>query len=294
MTPRAAEAGAAYARLADGYARRGDHALAEQYFRRALHEGFVLVEVHVGLARTLAALNRLDEAEDHLRRALAIDPASDDALDELAGLYLQGGRVGQALQTMRRRLDAGPTRRLPGVRRAGRASRPAVPTPSSTTAPRSPSRPRRSRPPPASASCWPGEAVSTRPSRCCAPRPTVSSAPRASRTTPTRWPSWAAWTRPTAATARRSLPTRTAARPSSASASCTPAAGSSAGPTSRAAARSGWRRICASPAARPVTSTPCATVRRSAPRSCASSWPSAASSPAYEHCRTRPTPSTTW
>ena len=63
MTPRAAEAGAAYARLADGYARSGDHALAEQYFRRALHEGFVLGEVHVGLARTLAQLNRLDEAE---------------------------------------------------------------------------------------------------------------------------------------------------------------------------------------------------------------------------------------
>ena len=66
----------------------------------------MLGEVHVGLARTLAALNRLDEAEDHLRRALAIDPASDDALDEFAALYLQGGRVGQALETMRRRLDA--------------------------------------------------------------------------------------------------------------------------------------------------------------------------------------------
>jgi tetratricopeptide (TPR) repeat protein len=106
VTPRAAEAGAAYARLADGYARDGDHPLAEQYFRRALHEGFVLGEVHVGLARTLAALNRLDEAEDHLRRALAMDASSDDALDELAALYLQGGRVGEALETMRRRLEA--------------------------------------------------------------------------------------------------------------------------------------------------------------------------------------------
>ena len=108
MTPRAAEAGAAYARLADGYALRGEHPLAEQYFRRALHEGFVLGEVHVGLARTLVELNRLDEAEDHLRRALAMDATSDDALDELAALYLQGGRVGHALETMRRRLDARP------------------------------------------------------------------------------------------------------------------------------------------------------------------------------------------
>jgi pentatricopeptide repeat protein len=108
VTPRAAEAGAAYARLADGYARSGDHELAEQYFRRALHEGFVLGEVHVGLARTLAELNRLDEAEDHLRRALAMNAANDEALDELAGVYLQGGRVGQAIETMRRRVEAQP------------------------------------------------------------------------------------------------------------------------------------------------------------------------------------------
>src|SRR5262249_45506265 len=108
MTPRAAEAGAAYARLADGYARSGEHEHAEQYFRRALHEGFTLAEVHVGLARTLAALNRLDEAEDHLRRAVAMDPTSDDALDELAMLYLLRGRVGAALEAGNRRLAGQP------------------------------------------------------------------------------------------------------------------------------------------------------------------------------------------
>jgi tetratricopeptide (TPR) repeat protein len=56
---------------------------------------------------TASALNRLDEAEHHLRRALALDGASD-ALDELARLHLQGGRVGEALETLRRRLAARP------------------------------------------------------------------------------------------------------------------------------------------------------------------------------------------
>ena len=68
----------------------------------------MLAEVHVGLARTLGALNRLDEAEDHLHRALALDRTSDDALGELTELYLQGGRVGEALEASSQRLAGQP------------------------------------------------------------------------------------------------------------------------------------------------------------------------------------------
>jgi tetratricopeptide (TPR) repeat protein len=96
---RAAAAG--YAALGECYDDRGQHADAETWRRRALaddpgSEAIETATLHVGLARTLLALGRADEAEEQLRRALRLDPASVEASRALAALWLRSGQVGEA------------------------------------------------------------------------------------------------------------------------------------------------------------------------------------------------------
>ena len=68
------------------------------------------VGCHVGLARTLAELGRLDEAEGHLRRALALDPLCEDAARFYAELCRWQGRLSEAAKLLKdwmKRVSAG-------------------------------------------------------------------------------------------------------------------------------------------------------------------------------------------
>jgi tetratricopeptide (TPR) repeat protein len=101
-----------YAALAERYDGNGQHADAETWRRRALaddpeSEAIETAALHVGLARTLLALGRADEAEEQLRRALRLDPASVEAARALAGLWLRDGRVGDAARAYTVLLDSG-------------------------------------------------------------------------------------------------------------------------------------------------------------------------------------------
>ena len=87
---------AGYAALAGAYHSAGDHVDAETWWRRALAGDDSQVGCHVGLARTLAELGRLDEAEGHLRRALALDPLCEDAARFYAELCRWQGRLSEA------------------------------------------------------------------------------------------------------------------------------------------------------------------------------------------------------
>jgi Tfp pilus assembly protein PilF len=87
---------AGYAALAGAYHSAGDHVDAETWWRRALAGDDSMVGCHVGLARTLAALGRLDEAEGHLRRALALDPLCEEAARIYAEICRWQGRVSEA------------------------------------------------------------------------------------------------------------------------------------------------------------------------------------------------------
>ena len=114
-----------------------------------------------------------------------MNPANDDALDELAGVHLQGGRVGAAIDTMHRRLEAQPDaqghlvyagllERLGLLSDAEQHYRAALAEPSTALEAAS------------GLGCsWRAAAASTRPSPCCAPPPTVSAARRATRITRT-------------------------------------------------------------------------------------------------------------
>jgi tetratricopeptide (TPR) repeat protein len=87
---------AGYAALAGAYQAAGEHVDAETWWRRALAGDDSQVGCHVGLARTLAELGRLDEAEGHLRRALALDPLCDEASRIYAELCRWQGRLSEA------------------------------------------------------------------------------------------------------------------------------------------------------------------------------------------------------
>jgi len=87
---------AGYAALAGAYHSAGEHVDAETWWRRALAGDDSVVGAHVGLARTLAALGRLDEAEGHLRRALALDPLCDEAARIYAEICRWQGRLSEA------------------------------------------------------------------------------------------------------------------------------------------------------------------------------------------------------
>jgi tetratricopeptide (TPR) repeat protein len=87
---------AGYARLAGAYHSAGEHVDAERWWRTALAGDDSQVGCHVGLARTLAELGRLDEAEGHLRRALALDPLCEEAARIYAELCRWQGRLSEA------------------------------------------------------------------------------------------------------------------------------------------------------------------------------------------------------
>jgi Tfp pilus assembly protein PilF len=90
------EIAAGYAALAGAYHSAGEHVDAETWWRRALAGDDSMVGCHVGLARTLAELGRLDEAEGHLRRALALDPLCDEAARIYAEICRWQGRLSEA------------------------------------------------------------------------------------------------------------------------------------------------------------------------------------------------------
>ena len=85
-----------YAKLAGAYHSAGEHVDAERWWRTALAGDDSQVGCHVGLARTLAELGRLDEAEGHLRRALALDPLCEEAARIYAELCRWQGRLSEA------------------------------------------------------------------------------------------------------------------------------------------------------------------------------------------------------
>ena len=87
---------AGYAKLAGAYHSAGEHVDAERWWRTALAGDDSQVGCHVGLARTLAELGRLDEAEGHLRRALALDPLCEEAARIYAELCRWQGRLSEA------------------------------------------------------------------------------------------------------------------------------------------------------------------------------------------------------
>jgi Tfp pilus assembly protein PilF len=87
---------AGYAKLAGAYHSAGEHVDAERWWRTALAGDDSQVGCHVGLARTLAELGRLDEAEGHLRRALALDPLCEEASRIYAELCRWQGRLSEA------------------------------------------------------------------------------------------------------------------------------------------------------------------------------------------------------
>jgi tetratricopeptide (TPR) repeat protein len=95
-TQRQPEVAAGYAALAGAYDSAGEHVDAETWWRRALAGDDSIVGCHVGLARTLTALGRLDEAEGHLRRALALDPLCDEAARIYAEICRWQGRISDA------------------------------------------------------------------------------------------------------------------------------------------------------------------------------------------------------
>jgi Tfp pilus assembly protein PilF len=90
------EVAAGYAKLAGAYHSAGEHVDAERWWRTALAGDDSQVGCHVGLARTLAELGRLDEAEGHLRRALALDPLCEEAARIYAEICRWQGRLSEA------------------------------------------------------------------------------------------------------------------------------------------------------------------------------------------------------
>jgi len=100
---------AAYGALADCYGEAGEFGEAEVFYRRALVVDPAAVGLHVRLARTLLGLNRPDEAEGHLRRALTLEQGSSVAACAYAELCLAQGRLADAARILRGAFEAGPT-----------------------------------------------------------------------------------------------------------------------------------------------------------------------------------------
>lgn len=100
-----------YRELGDLYRRR-DAADAEVYYRRSLRFAPDAAGVHAGLAAALFRLNRFGEAEEHLARARALDPAHDEAACLWAELMVAHGRVPEALETYQLGLGSGGSLRL--------------------------------------------------------------------------------------------------------------------------------------------------------------------------------------
>jgi tetratricopeptide (TPR) repeat protein len=70
---------------------------AEENFGRALQANPKSAESHLGLARSLARQDKLDDAAPHFRQAAELDPAHRNALLELAGLYEKANRPADAI-----------------------------------------------------------------------------------------------------------------------------------------------------------------------------------------------------
>jgi len=90
------------------YARAGEYAVAEKYYRKALEiEG--RAETWNGLGRALVRLRRNDEAVEAYRGAVQADPDYAAAVDNLADALARQGSYAEAENWYRRSLDRRPT-----------------------------------------------------------------------------------------------------------------------------------------------------------------------------------------
>jgi Tfp pilus assembly protein PilF len=111
VTDAAVDAAAGYRSLGARYATT-DPVDAEASFRRSLELEPDVASAHAGLAVALCQLARYGEAQSQLERALALDPANDDAGCLWAALMVSHGAVAEALGRYRAALADGGSARL--------------------------------------------------------------------------------------------------------------------------------------------------------------------------------------
>lgn len=84
------------------------HALAQYHFGEAIRKAPSDAASLVGQAESYAAQGQTDRAVDELKRALILDPASEQATVALATLYLQQNRQDEAFETLKKGTTANP------------------------------------------------------------------------------------------------------------------------------------------------------------------------------------------
>jgi serine/threonine-protein kinase len=100
----------AHAAMGTVYARELDWNNAQKSFRRALELNPNLTRIHREYAvSTLVPLGRLDEAQQLLEQALALDPLSADVLNGLGYVKMNTGDYEEAVDYLRRSLSLDPT-----------------------------------------------------------------------------------------------------------------------------------------------------------------------------------------
>jgi SAM-dependent methyltransferase len=97
--------------LAQAQVRLGDHRLAAATFGKAAASAPTSPWPHVGLAEIAARAGAVDEAVDHLRRALELEPRNAAATERLARILCAAGRSAEARPVIAQ-LAAGPLRDL--------------------------------------------------------------------------------------------------------------------------------------------------------------------------------------
>lgn len=86
--------------LGVSYENKGEYALAEREYREALKKKKDFFNAQFNLGNLYLKMGRENEAEDAYNKAVALDPAQPDVYNNLAHLYLQGGRHPDEAQKM--------------------------------------------------------------------------------------------------------------------------------------------------------------------------------------------------